>query len=61
MLEKKLAEVARKYELPRELLDQVIAMEREKLTLQNRRLTPKILELIAQHADLAAPPAKDGE
>jgi hypothetical protein len=50
-MEKKLRELARKYEIPLELLQEAIAMEKEKVILQNRMMGSKLVELIEGYAD----------
>ena len=47
----KIKELAQKYEIPPQLLEEARALEVEKITLQNRRLSPKIVELIEKYTD----------
>ena len=50
-MEKKLRELAEKYEIPLELLQEAIAMEKEKVILLNRKLAPKLVKLIEGYAE----------
>lgn len=50
-LEQKVRELADKYEVPPDLLFQAIEMEQDKVVLKNRRLGPKLVELIGSYAE----------
>ena len=50
-MEEKLRELSDKYEVPLELFREAIAMEEEKVILQNRKLAPKLVELIERYAE----------
>jgi hypothetical protein len=47
----KIKELAEKYEIPPQLLKDAMALEVEKITLQNRKTVPKIVELIEKYTD----------
>jgi hypothetical protein len=47
----KIKELAQKYEIPPQLLEDAMALEVEKFTLKNRRLSPKIVQLIEKYTD----------
>ncbi len=49
-MQDKLQELAEKYDIPEELLHKAIALEKEKLVLQNRRLAPRLVELIERYS-----------
>lgn len=50
-MEEKLRELADKYEIPLELLQDAIAMEKEKVILQKRNMGTKLGKLIERYAD----------
>ncbi len=50
-MEEKLRELAEKYEIPLGLLQEAIAMEKEKVIFQKRMMGPKLVELIERYAD----------
>lgn len=45
----KIQELCTKYQISEELLREAIALEKEKMMLHNRRLTPKLIELIEKY------------
>jgi len=47
----KIKQLAQKYEIPPQLLEEAMALEAEKTTLENRRLSPKIVQLIEKYTD----------
>ncbi len=47
----KIKEIAQKYEIPPQLLKEAMGLEVEKITLKNRHLSPKIVELIEKYTD----------
>jgi hypothetical protein len=47
----KIKELAKKYEIPPQLLEDAMALEVEKITLKNRQLSPKIVQLIEKYTD----------
>lgn len=47
----KIKELAQKYEISPQLLEDAMALEAEKITLKNRQLSPKIVELIEKYTD----------
>ena len=47
----KIKELAQKYDIPPQLLKEAMALEVEKIALKNRRLSPKIVELIEKYTD----------
>ncbi|MBE9262367.1 hypothetical protein IQ224_09165 [Microcystis sp. LEGE 00066] len=47
----KIEELAQKHDIPPQLLKEAMALEVAKITLQNRRLSPKIVELIEKYTD----------
>ena len=49
-MQEKLQELAQKYDIPEELLHEAISLEKEKLVLQNRRLAPRLVELIERYS-----------
>ena len=50
-MEQKIRELAAKYKIPESLLQKGIELEKEKIVLQNRRLVPKLVELIEHHSE----------
>jgi hypothetical protein len=51
MNESKIAEIAVKYELPLDMILRILEMERESVTLQNRRMTPRLRALISEASE----------
>ena len=49
-MENKLRELAAKYQIPESLLREAIAIEKEKVILQNRRMTPVLVQMIERYA-----------
>lgn len=49
-MQEKLQELAERYDIPEELLHKAIALEKEKLVLQNRKLAPRLVELIERYS-----------
>jgi hypothetical protein len=49
----KIKELALKYDIPEELLKEAMRLEKDKVNLNNRRLVPKLIELIERHTDSA--------
>jgi hypothetical protein len=47
----KIEELAQKYDIPPQLLKEAMALEVAKITLKNRRLSPKIVKLIEKYTD----------
>ena len=47
----KIRELADKYEIPEEMLREAIAVEQEKVVLKNRRLAPKLVEMVERYAE----------
>jgi hypothetical protein len=47
----KIKELAEKYDIPPQLLENAMALEVEKIILKNRQLSPKIVELIEKYTD----------
>ncbi|NCQ94884.1 MAG: hypothetical protein EWV75_21770 [Microcystis wesenbergii Mw_QC_S_20081001_S30D] len=52
----KIKELAQKYEIPPQLLEDAMALEAEKTTLKNRQLSPKIVQLIEKYTDSSPSP-----
>ncbi|MEG3439360.1 hypothetical protein V0288_19695 [Pannus brasiliensis CCIBt3594] len=50
-IDAKIGELAKKYNIPEKLFKDVMALETEKSHLKNRRLAPKIVEMIAKYTD----------
>lgn len=50
-MDEKIKELARKYDIPEKLFKEAMALEKGKDTLKNRRLSPKIVALIAKYTD----------
>lgn len=50
-LSPKIRELTQKYEIPEEMLQEAIALEREKVVLKNRRLAPKLVEMVERYAE----------
>jgi len=50
-LDKKIRELAKKHQFPAELLKEAIKLEQEKVILQNRRMAPKLIELICKFVE----------
>jgi len=46
----KIRELADKYEIPEDMLRGTIALEQEKVVLKNRRLAPKLLDMVERYA-----------
>lgn len=46
----KIRELADKYEIPEDMLRGAIALEQEKVVLKNRRLAPKLLDMVERYA-----------
>lgn len=51
-LKGKIKELCKKYDIPEALLIGAISLEQEKVVLQNRRLTPKLLDMVERYANL---------
>lgn len=49
-IKEKIRELAAKHEIPPELLEEAIELERNKIVLKNRRLGPELVSLIGKHA-----------
>jgi hypothetical protein len=52
----KIQELAQKYDIPPQLLKEAMALEVAKITLKNRRLSPKIVKLIEKYTDSSPSP-----
>ena len=50
-MEEKIKELAEKYNIPEELIKEAIQMEQEKVVLKNRKLVPKLVELIEKYSE----------
>lgn len=50
-INKKIKELAAKYNIPEQLLKEAMELEKEKVNLNNRRLVPKLTELIERYTD----------
>ncbi|MCT7964119.1 hypothetical protein NG791_25915 [Laspinema sp. D1] len=50
-MEEKLQELADKYEIPLSLLKEAIEKEKEKIILQNRKMSPILVEMIERYTD----------
>ncbi|MCT7967291.1 hypothetical protein NG799_13185 [Laspinema sp. D1] len=50
-MEEKLQELAEKYEIPLSLLKEAIEKEKEKIILQNRKMSPILVEMIERYTD----------
>jgi hypothetical protein len=50
-LKPKIRELANKYEIPEEMILEAIALEQEKVVLKNRRLAPKLVEMVERYAE----------
>ena len=50
-MEEKLQELADKYEIPLSLLKEAIKKEKEKIILQNRKMSPILVEMIERYTD----------
>lgn len=46
----KIRELADKYEIPEDMLRGAIALEQGKVVLKNRRLAPKLLDMVERYA-----------
>lgn len=51
ILSSKIRDLAHKYEIPEEMLREAIAVEQEKVVLKNRRLAPKLVEMVERYAE----------
>lgn len=49
-LNQKIRELAEKYEIPEDMFREAIELEREKVVLKNRRLAPKLGEMVERCA-----------
>ena len=54
MNDSKIREVAAKHGLPVEILSKAVALEKERITMQNRRMVPKLRDLISEYSELAS-------
>jgi hypothetical protein len=50
-MEEKLQELAEKHEIPLSLLKEAIEKEKEKIILQNRKMSPILVEMIERYTD----------
>jgi hypothetical protein len=50
-MDEKIKELAAKYNIPEELFKEAMRLEKEKVNLENRRLVPKLVELIERYTD----------
>jgi|GEM_PF-3222723 len=50
-IEDKLRELAEKHEIPADLLIEAVKLERQKVHLSKRRITPKLVEMIETHVE----------
>jgi hypothetical protein len=50
-LDKKIKELAQKYQIPEELFQESRQLEIGKDTLENRKLVPRLIALIAKYTD----------
>ena len=51
VLDQKIKELADRYEIPDTMLREAIALEQEKIVLKNRRLAPKLVEMVERYAE----------
>lgn len=49
-LTQKIQELSSKYEIPEAMLRGAIELEKEKVVLKNRRLAPKLLDMVERYA-----------
>jgi len=49
-LTQKIKELSSKYEIPEAMLRGAIEIEKEKVVLKNRRLAPKLLDMVERYA-----------
>ena len=52
VLNQKVRELAEQYDIPEDMLRGAIDLEKEKVVLKNRRLAPKILDMVERYAAL---------
>jgi hypothetical protein len=50
-MDKKIKELAAKYNVPEQLLKEAMQLEKEKVNLNNRRLVPKLINLIERYTE----------
>ncbi len=50
-MNKKIKELAKKHNIPEDLLKEAMALETDKVTKANRQLVPKLVNLIARYAE----------
>jgi hypothetical protein len=50
ILSQKIQELASKYGIPEVMLKEAIELEKEKVVLKNRRLAPKLLDMVERYA-----------
>ncbi|BAZ44561.1 hypothetical protein NIES4102_15730 [Chondrocystis sp. NIES-4102] len=51
-MEDKIKELAIKHNIPKELFEKAIQMEKDRVVIKNRRLVPEIRKIIEQYAVL---------
>lgn len=49
-LSQKIQELSSKYEIPEVMLREAIELEKDKVVLKNRRLAPKLLDMVERYA-----------
>lgn len=49
-LSQKIQELASQYEIPEAMLQGAIELEKDKVVLKNRRLAPKLLDMVERYA-----------
>ncbi|MEO1068589.1 MAG: hypothetical protein AAFW95_05640 [Cyanobacteria bacterium J06638_6] len=49
-LSQKIQELSSKYEIPEAMLQGAIELEKDKVVLKNRRLAPKLLDMVERYA-----------
>lgn len=60
-MENKLRELAVKYQIPEALLREAIAIEKEKVILQNRRMAPVLVQMIERYAQSPESAMEEGD
>lgn len=50
ILKQKIQELAEEYKIPEDMLQGAIQLEQDKVVLKNRRLAPKLLDMVERYA-----------
>lgn len=53
-MDEKIKELAKNYNIPEGLIKEAIQMEKEKVVFKNRKLVPKLIELIEKYVEVSS-------